>query len=72
MALMGHIPSAKADSTSSSTKPLPLVLLGHSYLGAILALELAKASFFLGIYIYQCIVCIYTYLLTGPSLSRTQ
>jgi surfactin synthase thioesterase subunit len=52
MALTGYIIPSKANS---SNKPLPLVLLGHSYLGAILALELAKASFRGNMYMNVCV-----------------
>lgn len=50
MAMVGYIPTPASSSSSSSSatttpaKPLPLVLLGHSYLGAILAAELAKVN----------------------------
>ena len=49
MALVGYIPTPASSSSSSSAtttpaKPLPLVLLGHSYLGCILAAELAKVN----------------------------
>ena len=41
MALVGYVQTP----ASSSTKPLPLVLMGHSYFGCILAAELAKVLF---------------------------
>ena len=56
MALMGYIDipggggnSSSSSSSSSSSNPhrceaKPVVLFGHSYLGALLALELARVS----------------------------